>query len=83
MICPNCKVADNKVPETEAKRFGNIEIQLRLRRCKACGIEFRTYEIRPDEDATAEQIAEIIKESVKQYPPVIKPYRWYQGILFK
>ena len=81
--CPHCKISDSEVKRTWSVIFHSTEMRLRTHYCKACGVKFRSYEFTFDSHTSKDQITEIIEGALTFYPPVIKPYRWSQGNLFK
>ena len=82
MQCPNCNVDDSKVDRTWAVRFSDVEMRLRLHYCKACGVQFRSYEFTFDDKTSIEKISKTLDSALNFYPPIIRPYRWKQTELF-
>jgi len=80
--CPNCNISDNITLRTWTVVSVDTEVRMRKKYCNACGVIFRTYELVFKNDANIEDISKKIKEAIKIYPSIIKPYRWEQNRLF-
>jgi transcriptional regulator NrdR family protein len=77
-MCPYCEasVKNSKALRTKIARTKYNEIRRRWRYCKACGVQYTTYEFAVRESDDIKKISENIKEMTKTYPPIIKPYKW-------